>query len=282
MTPRRILITGATSGIGREVASQLVRQGAHLILTSRDAAKGQMVAEELAREGGGARPDVIACQLSDQHSIRRCAAEVRAKYDRLDVLINNAGPQVATRQLTVDGWEEVFATNMLAYFLLTQEMLPLLKASAPARIVNVASTYAGELDLEDLNFTRRKYDNVKSYKQSKQANRMWTWALARRLAGTGVTANAMTPGFIRTELYRDMKGPMKLFVSIMPSLVGRKVSVGADTVTWLATSRDVEGVSGKFWDLRKELRCQFRNEADEERLWKICEGAVASSAVAAA
>jgi NAD(P)-dependent dehydrogenase (short-subunit alcohol dehydrogenase family) len=184
--------------------------------------------------------------------------------------------------VTTDGIEEVFATNVLAYFLLTQELLPLLKSSTPARIVSVASTYASDLDLDDLEFTHRKWDLNTSYKQSKQANRMWTWALARRLAGTGVTANTMSPGFVRTELARDMKGFGRFLMRALPSVVGRTVEQGADTVTWLATSPEVEGVSGKFWELRREKPCQFRNEANEERLWKICEGYVSRSAAAAA
>ncbi len=282
MDSKRILITGATSGVGREAASQIGRTGASLILAVRDVNKGQAVASEIAKETGRSPPDVLKCDTSEQHSIRGCAAQIRAKYDRLDVLINNAGTQTAERHVTSDGIELVFATNQLGYFLLTEELLPLLKASAPARIVNVASTYAGKLDFDDLEFTRRKYSNNDAYKQSKQANRMWTWALVRRLNGTRVTANALTPGFIATGLYRDMRGFQKLLLTVMPRLVGRPVAKGADTVTWLATAPEVEGVSNKFWDLRRELPCQFRNEANEERLWKICEGYVSRSSAAVA
>jgi len=274
----RVLITGATSGIGREVALQIARTGASLVLPCRSLERGNAAAEAIARETGGAKPDVIECDTSSQRSIRSCAAAVRAKLDRLDVLVNNAGTTSPERCLSPDGIEATFATNVLGYFLLTGELLDLLKASAPSRIVNVASTYAGGLDLEDLEFERRPYGNVPAYKQSKQANRMLTWALARRLEGTRVTANALSPGFVATGLYRDMKGLGRVLMQLMPRIVGRTVAQGADTVTWLATSPQVEGVSNKFWDERRERPCEFRDEAAEERLWKICEEYVARTA----
>jgi NAD(P)-dependent dehydrogenase (short-subunit alcohol dehydrogenase family) len=274
----RVLITGATSGIGQEVALQLARQGAALILPCRDAGRGNTTAGSIARATGGAKPDVVECDTGSFHSVRRCAAEIRAKYDHLDVLINNAGAQNLERRLSPDGIEATFATNVLGYFLLTSELLDLLKASAPSRIVNVASTYAGGLDLEDLEFKRRAYGNIPAYQQSKQANRMLTWALARRLEGARVTANAMSPGLVMTGLYRDMKGFGKGFMRVLSKVAGRTLAQGADTVTWLATSAEVEGVSNKFWDKRRELPCKFRDEASEERLWKICETYVARPA----
>jgi NAD(P)-dependent dehydrogenase (short-subunit alcohol dehydrogenase family) len=276
--PIRVLITGATSGIGEEAALQLARQGASLILPCRNLERGNATADAIARATGGARPDVLECDTGDQRSIRRCAAEVRAKFDRLDVLVNDAGTQHEERRLSPDGIEATFATNVLGYFLLTNELLDLLKASAPSRIVNVASTYAGGLDLEDLELTRRPYGNIPAYKQSKQANRMLTWALARRLKGTSVTANAMSPGLVMTGLYRDMTGFRRLFMRALSKVAGRTIAQGADTAVWLATSPEVLGISNKFWDQRKERRCEFRDEASEERLWKICETYVARSA----
>jgi NAD(P)-dependent dehydrogenase (short-subunit alcohol dehydrogenase family) len=278
MSKRRVLITGGTSGIGREVASQIARQGAALVLAARDAARGAAVAAEIAEETGGPAPQVVECDTSSQRSIRACAKKVRSTVDRLDVLINNAGIRRLERRITPEKIEEVFATNMLGYHLLTHELLDLLKSSAPARIVNVASTYAGELDFDDLEFSRRPWDSVQSYKQSKQANRLWTWALARRLEGTRVTANAMSPGLVFTGLYRDMGGAGKAFMSVLARLFGRSVAVGADTVTWLAMSPDVDGVSGKFWELRRQKACEFRGQENEERMWKVCESFVERSA----
>lgn len=277
MSAKRALITGATSGIGRAAASQMAAQGASLILTARDMAKGESVAAEIARETGGERPSVVVCDTSRPQSIRDCAAAVREKTKYLDVLVNNAGIQRLTRTETPDGIEEVFATNVLGYYQLTQELLPLLKAAERARIVVVALTYAGELDFDDLEFKRRPWDNIKSYKQSKQANRLWTWALARRLQGTSVVANAMSPGLVDTGLYREMKGVRRVFMTVLAKLFGRTVANGADTVSWLALSAEVEGMTNRFWVDRKEKTCEFRNEKDEERLWAICEGYVARS-----
>ncbi len=149
---------------------------------------------------------VMMIDTSSQESIREFAQEFRDQYDRLDVLVNNAAvnrgklPKIKS----VDGIELTFATNVLGYFLLTQELLDLIKRSAPARIINVASSFASDLDLDDLQFERRPFESFKAYAQSKACDRMLTWALARRLEGTGVTANAMTPGLItETELYRN-------------------------------------------------------------------------------
>jgi len=275
---KQVLITGATSGIGREAAFQMARQGASLILPARDLAKGNAVATEIAHATGGEAPWVIECDSSRPSSIRACAAAVREKVPRLDVLVNNAGIQQLRRKETPEGIEVVFATNVLGYHHLTSELLPLVRAAERGRVVTVASTYAGELDFDDLEFKRRPWDNIKSYKQSKQANRLWTWALARRLAGTNVTANAMSPGFVDTGLYRDMKGPRRLFMTMMAKLFGRTVAQGADTVTWLALSPEVEGKSNVFWVDRKETPCQFRGQKDEERMWAVCEEYLARSA----
>jgi NAD(P)-dependent dehydrogenase (short-subunit alcohol dehydrogenase family) len=178
---------------------------------------------------------------------------------------------VRRRTTSVDGIELTFATNVLGYFLLTRELLDVLKASAPARIVNVASTFAGNLDLDDVQFERRPYDPVRAYRQSKACNRLWTWALARRLAGTGVTANAMAPGLVFTGLYRDAAPPLRLLLRVMAVFRGRSVKQGADTAVWLAQSPDLAKVTGRFYELRQERPCEFRDEAVEERLWTACE-----------
>ena len=167
---------------------------------------------------------------------------------------------------------------MLGYYLLTRELLDLLRASAPARIVNVASAFASDLDLADLQFERRAYEGRKAYAQSKACDRMLTWALARRLEGSGVTANAMAPGLVvQTGLYRDASPAVQLILRVVGVFKGRSVAQGADTATWLASSSEVEGVSGVFFERRHERPCQFRGMEAEEELWSICEGLTGST-----
>lgn len=269
MTNKHIIITGPTSGVGKEIAMQLAALGANLTLACRDVKLGEQTAQEITTRMGAKNVAVMHIDASSQQSIRDLARQYREQHSRLDVLINNAGLNRARRQLSVDGIELTFATNVLGYFLLTRELLDLLKASAPSRIVNVASSYASELDLDDLQFERRAYEGRKAYSQSKACNQMWTWALARRLEGTGVTANAMAPGLMPdTGLYRD--SPPET-VRMLKQRGGRTVAEGADTAVWLASSPDVEGVSGKFFELREECECEFRNKQAEEKLWSICE-----------
>jgi NAD(P)-dependent dehydrogenase (short-subunit alcohol dehydrogenase family) len=181
----------------------------------------------------------------------------------------------------VDGLELTFATNVLGYFLLTQELLERLKASAPARIINVASAYASDLDLDDLQFERRRFESFRAYAQSKACDRMLTWALARRLKDSGVTANAMTPGLITaTGLYRH--AAPELVQRLTQYAGGRTSAQGADTAVWLASSPEVEGVSGQFFEEREVLKCEFRNKRAEEKLWRICEGWVSRTTGAGA
>jgi NAD(P)-dependent dehydrogenase (short-subunit alcohol dehydrogenase family) len=273
MTGKRVIITGSTSGFGREIAIQLAMAGADLVLACRDLQRSEQTADEIVRRTGMKDCAVMHIDTSNLQSIREFAENFRKKYSKLNVLVNNAGIMQPKRRTSVDGIELTFATNVLGYFLLTQNLLNLLKASAPARIVNVASTYASDLDLDDLQFNRRAYDGQKAYKQSKACNRMLTWALARRLEGSGVTANAMAPGLVvKTGLYRNVPPAVRLLMQVLGLFFGRTVAQGADTAIWLACSPEVEGVSGQFFDQRKNVECKFRNTEAEEKLWKICEG----------
>jgi NAD(P)-dependent dehydrogenase (short-subunit alcohol dehydrogenase family) len=275
MQNKRIIITGPTSGVGKEAALGLAALGADLTLACRDVKKGEQVAAEITRQNGSPNVEVRQIDTSSQASIRTFAHEIKRKYDRLDVLINNAAMNrgMLPRVASVDGIELTFATNVLGYFLLTNELLDLLKASAPARLINVASQFASDLDLDDLGFERRPFESFKAYAQSKACDRLLTWAFARRLNGSGVTANAMTPGLItETELYRN--APADLKQRLTQYAGGRTSAQGADTLIWLASAPELEGVSGKFFEEREELACEFRNEKNEEKLWKICEGLV--------
>jgi NAD(P)-dependent dehydrogenase (short-subunit alcohol dehydrogenase family) len=272
---RRILVTGPTAGIGRQIAFDLATPGTHLVLGCRDLTRGERVAGELRRM---TRPDavsVLRVDTSDQGSIRAFARAYRDAHPRLDVLVNNAGLAQGERTLSVDGLELTFATNVLGYFLLTCELLDVLVPSRPARIVNVASAFASNLELDDLQFERRPYDGLRAYAQSKACNRLLTWALARRLKGSGVTANAYAPGFVAgTELSRDLPPAIR---EAYRERVGRTAVEGADTAVWLATDPALEGVSGQFFMDRRRIPCELRDESVEERLWTTCERLVGAA-----
>jgi NAD(P)-dependent dehydrogenase (short-subunit alcohol dehydrogenase family) len=272
MKGKRVVITGPTSGIGKEIAIQLAALGAELILGCRDITKGKQTANEIGKKTGSSKVQVMHIDTSSQQSVREFAREFRQKYRRLDVLINNAGGNRGTLPMvkSAEGIELTFATNVLGYFLLTQELLGLVKRSAPARIVNVASSFAGDLDLDDLQFERRTFESFKAYAQSKACDRMLTWSLARRLDGSEVVVNAMAPGLIaETGLYRN--APPELVDRLREYGAGRTSEDGADTAVWLASSPEVEGISGKFFEDRRVIRCEFRNKKAEEKLWGICE-----------
>jgi NAD(P)-dependent dehydrogenase (short-subunit alcohol dehydrogenase family) len=271
MKGKRVLITGPTSGVGKEAALQLAALGAEVILACRDLKKGQKLASEMTRKAGAAAAIVIHADTSSQDSIRERAREFRRRYRRLDVLINNAGISRGSlpKAASVDGIELTFATNVLGYFLLTQELLDVLQRSAPARTINVASQFASDLDLDDLQFERRKFESFRAYAQSKACDRLLTWALARRLKGTGVTANAMTPGLItETGLYRNAEAD--LIERLTQYSGGRTSAQGADTLVWLASDPALEDVTDKFFEDHQEVECEFRSKKDEEKLWKIC------------
>jgi NAD(P)-dependent dehydrogenase (short-subunit alcohol dehydrogenase family) len=271
MKGKLAIVTGATSGIGKEIAAQLASQGAEVLIACRDVHKGQRTVEEIAKRTGNDRLSVMEVDTASRQSIRDFAQKLKASHTHLDVLVNNAGVNVRRRQTSVDGIELTFATNVLGYFLVTRELLDVLEASAPARIVNVASTFAGNLDLEDLQFERRPYDPIKAYQQSKACNRLFTWALARRLTGTGVTANAMAPGLVFTGLYRNTPVALRALLRVIAAFRGRSIPQGADTAVWLASSPDGASATGRFYELRQERACEFRDEATEERLWTACE-----------
>ena len=272
MKGKRVLITGPTSGVGKEIALQLASLGAELILGCRDVKKGDQTAAQITRRAGSSKLVVMRLDISSQDSIREFARKFRRNYRRLDVLINNAAINrgALPKADSVDGIELTFATNVLGYFLLTQELLGPLKKSAPARIINVASVFASDLDLDDLQFKRRRFESSKAYAQSKACDRMLTWAMARRLEGSGVTANAMTPGLItETGLYRN--SPPELVERLTQYSGGRTSKHGAETAVWLASAPELENISGKLFEDREELVCEFRNKRAEEKLWRICE-----------
>ncbi len=266
---KRVVITGATSGIGKEVATRLAFLGADVVLACRDGVAANRVAADINATAGSPRATVMTVDTSDQASIRAFAHAYHDTYGALDVLVNNAGVLLADRKTSVDGIELTFATNVLGYYLVTTELLDALKAAAPSRVVNVASTFAGEVDLDDLQFVRRPYDGMAAYAQSKACDRMLTWAFARSLQSDGITVNAMAPGLVMaTSLYRHLSAEAR---QGLEQLGSRSLSEGADTAVWLASSPDLIGVSGTFLEQGTEIPCQFRDDDAEERLWRTCE-----------
>ena len=266
---KRVVITGATSGIGKEVAIRLASLGAHVVLACRDRLRGDEVAAAINAETGAERAAVMTVDTSDQRSIHAFAGAYRDTYGSLDVLVNNAGVLLPGRETSVDDIELTFATNVLGYYLVTTGLLDALQAGAASRVVNVASTFAGDVDLDDLQFERRPYDGMAAYAQSKACDRLLTWAFARRLQGTPDTVNAMAPGLVLgTSLYRHLTPEAKRGLEQYGS---RRVSEGAETAVWLASSQQLNGVTGRFFEQGTQIPCQFRDEEAEERLWQTCE-----------
>jgi NAD(P)-dependent dehydrogenase (short-subunit alcohol dehydrogenase family) len=271
MTGRICVITGATRGIGRATAERLAELGATLVLVVRRREDGAAVARELRHAHGASPPEVVPADLSSQRSIRDAAEAIRAHHPRLNVLINNAGTIPKERETTVDGLEMQFAVNHLAYFLLTNLLLDRLIAGAPARIINVTSGahQGGTLDFDDLQ-SEHRYDPVRVYGRTKLANVLFTYELARRLQGTGVTANCLHPGVIATRLLADYMN-VPLVGGAITRTFGGSPESGSETSVYLAAAPEVEGVTGKYFVERREARSSRASydEASQRRLWEV-------------
>jgi NAD(P)-dependent dehydrogenase (short-subunit alcohol dehydrogenase family) len=252
MTGKICLVTGANSGIGKATTSGLARMGATVVMICRNREKGETVRAEIIAQSGNQSVDLMIADLASQQSIRQLATDFKRKYQQLHVLVNNAGGIFGRRVLTEDGLEQTFAVNHLAYFLLTSSLLELLQASAPSRIVNVTSEAqrAGIINFDDLQ-AENGYSAQRAYSQSKLANILFTYELARRLAGTGVTANVVHPGAVRTGFGSTASTSFRIVVKLLSPLM-RNPEKGADTVVYLAASPEVEGVTGKYFSDRKE------------------------------
>jgi retinol dehydrogenase-12 len=265
-------ITGATFGIGRETALGLARQGARVVIAGRDATRARETAEWIKRESGNERVDFLLADLSSLTQVHRLAQAFRQRNERLDVLINNAGSLFTEREMTSDGFEHTWALDHLAYVALTLDLLPLLTSSTPARIINVASNMHGRgtIDFDDLQGENR-FDGMRAYSQAKLANVLFTYALARRLAGTGVTVNCLHPGAVASGMGRDMKGFMRFFQTVLIRPFQISPEQGAATSIHLASSPDVEGVSGQYFVKSKAVSSSRASHdmALQDRLWQL-------------
>jgi retinol dehydrogenase 14 len=271
MSEKVCLITGATSGIGKATAMGLASMGASIVMVGRDRGRGEAVMAEIKEKSGNASVDLMLADVSSQEQIRQLADEFKGAYPRLDVLINNAGVFRSKRTTTEDGIETTFAVNHLAYFLLTNLLLDVLEASAPSRIVNVASGdhSNGTIDFDDLQ-GEKGYKGAKAYSQSKLANVLFTYELARRLEGTGVTANCLHPGVVRTNFGSGVSGVFGFMVrALRPLMISPEK--GAETSIYLASSPEVEGLSGRYFVKKDEARSSdvTYDERLARRLWEV-------------
>ncbi len=272
MAGQTVLVTGGTSGIGKATAAGLAAMGARVGITGRDPARTRAAAADVAATSGHPAVDPFSADMSSQAEVRRLAGEVLAAYPRLDVLVNNAGGFWATRRVTADGLEHTFAVNHLAPFLLTSLLLDRLKASAPARIVTVSSGAhaSGTINFGDLQ-GEHHYSGQRAYSQSKLANIMFTYELARRLDGTGVTATVLHPGVVRTGFAAEDPSPaLKAFLPLIRVFL-KTPEQGAATSIYLASAPEADGVTGAYFVGRKPKTSSrsSHDAAAAARLWQV-------------
>jgi retinol dehydrogenase-14 len=280
MAGRTVLVTGGTAGIGKATALGLATMGANVAITGRDRGRAEGAAREIRAAGGG-QVDVFVADLSAQSQVRRLADEVLQRLPRIDVLVNNVGGYWNTRHVTADGLERTFAVNHLAPFLLTNLLLDLLKRSGPARVVTVSSNAQamGRIDFDDLQ-GERSYSGARAYNQSKLANVLFTYELARRLRDTAVTANSLHPGVVSTSFgAEDPGGVQRLFVPLMRPFM-KAPAQGAATSIHVASAPDLEQVTARYFANSKPRRSCKRSydEATAARLWQVSADLVGQTA----
>jgi retinol dehydrogenase 14 len=273
MGGQTVLITGGTSGIGKAAAVALAAMDANVVIVGRNQERGEAAVEEIRARSHNESVELLLADLSVQSEVRRLAEEFQERYDRLDVLANNAGLVQSKRTETPDGIETTLAINHLAPFLLTNLLLERLEQSAPSRVITVSSEAQrwGKMDFEDMQ-SRRKYRGFPVYGMTKLANIMFSYEFAERLNGAGVTATCLHPGSVDTNFGQNNRGPMALFFRTFKPFM-RSAEQGADTLVWLASSPEVDGVSGKYFSDRKEIEAQkvAYDRAARRRLWEISE-----------
>jgi NAD(P)-dependent dehydrogenase (short-subunit alcohol dehydrogenase family) len=267
------LVTGANSGIGKAAALALARSGATVVMACRDRARGEAAADEIRQTSGSAMVELLLVDLSIRRSVRDAAAQFLQRHNRLDTLINNAAAFKSRRVETPDGLETMFATNHLGHFLLTTLLLDRLKASAPSRIVNVTAPSTVKVNFDDPQ-SEKKFRASVAFGASKMCNLLFTYELARRLEGTGVTCNALHPGLARSNLLREMPRLIRWGLTLVSAPPER----AAQAVVFLAFSPDMEGVTGKFFKGSREISSDdySRDAQVQRRLWELSETLVNS------
>ena len=269
MKNKIVLITGATSGIGKETARGLAELGATIVFTTRDNLKGEKTKKKLIAATNNENIHMLKCDLASFESIKNCCKEFKSKYDKLHVLINNAGVWDFKRRESKDGIENIFATNYLAPFLMTNLLLDVLKKSNPSHIINVTSgMHYGTINFDDIEF-KQKFSGAKAYRQSKLGLILYTRLLAKKLEGTGVTVNTVHPGMNKTDLGRDASGFSRMIFKMM----GKDPKIGAETSIYLASSPEVENITGEYF-AKKEIKKSSKESYDMDlakKLWDVSE-----------
>ena len=267
-----VVVTGGNSGIGKATALQLSKMGATVVLAVRDEIKGRSALEEIVSKTGNKKTEMMILDVSSSESIKHFVAEFTEKHPSLNVLVNCAGAVFAKRTVTPEGYEATFATDYLGQFRLTNMLLPALRAGAPSRIVNVTSGIQdrGKLNLEDLQ-SIGKYESMGAYANAKHMLTMFTYALARRLVGTGVTVNAIEPGFVATNLGKNSGSTMQSVMFSIVKFMQIPPEKAAEALVYLATSPEVEGVSGRCYAGKEEKKtdAESHDESLQEKLWEL-------------
>lgn len=270
------IVTGGTGGIGKATATALAARGYQVVVVGRNKAKAEAAVSDIRRDSGNEAVDLLLCDFGSLASVRNLAAECRARYEQIQGLVNNAGAIYPTRTVTAEGFEATFGVNHLAPFLLTNLLLDRLKASGPARIVNVSSAAHAlpGLDFDDWQMERRKYQPMLAYACSKAANVLFTYELARRLHGTGVTVNCLHPGMVATDIYagQERSVALRLIGPLLRPFV-LPPEQGAETSVYLASDPAVAEVTGKYF-VKKQERRSSRASYDKglaRKLWELSE-----------
>ena len=270
---RTALITGANAGIGLEASVSIARMGAEVVMVARDRGKGEAALREVQERSGSRNVSLLLCDLGSLASVRALAEAYRSGHSQLHILINNAGGVSTERRETADGFEQTFAVNHLGPFLLTNLLLDVIEKSAPARIVNVASTghYRGTLDFDDLGFARGGYWVMRAYSRSKLANVIFTRDLARRLAGKNVTVTSLHPGAVATNIWSGAPGWSKPLLAVAKRLFMITPEEGGARVVYLATRPEVEGKTGGYYENNVEREpAKLAQDAEvAARLWDV-------------
>lgn len=268
------IVTGSSSGIGKQTALELAKRGATVILICRNRSKGEQAQKYIIDESNNKNVDLIIADLSSLSDVKEAATTFKNKYNQLHILINNAGGVNAQNNITSEGIEYTFATNYLGPLLLTELLIDLLKSSAPSRIINVSSAahVGGTINFDDLN-NEKKYQPMPAYTQSKLAQIYYTYSLSNRLKGTNVTVNALHPGNVRSNFNNGLKGSNLMYYinSILYSLIGISTEQGAKNTVYVATASDLESTSGKYFSNKKQIKSSKKSYDSNigDQLWEI-------------